>query len=95
VLEGTEKNIVIGECQIMLSFQLIASSEKWEYFSEHIRMLATYVLHVYTLKNGSSPSVVWQLVQVPPMLVYAIHYKNISCTPIIFMELVMDSLTYK
>lgn len=34
LLEGTEKNILIGECQIILSFQLIANSKKMEYFTE-------------------------------------------------------------
>jgi hypothetical protein len=52
------ENFLIGEYQIiMLSPLLIANSERWEYFTEHVGMLTMYILYaMYRRKNGSSRS---------------------------------------
>jgi hypothetical protein len=93
LLEDTEKNTVIGECQIVvLYFLLIANTESWNVYSmECDGMLAVHTVQVMygwkrrSLKSlkDSLPSVLdgLQLVQVSIMLPYTIHYKNSSCIP--------------
>jgi hypothetical protein len=47
LLEDTEKNIVTGECQIViLCFLLTADFERWKYSKEYDGMLVVHIVHV-------------------------------------------------
>lgn len=92
LLEDTEKNIVTGECQIVvLYFLFTADSERLKYSMDYDGMLVVHIVHVIygwksrSLKSlkESLPSVLdgLQLVHVSIMLLYTVHYKKSSCIP--------------
>jgi hypothetical protein len=95
LLEDTEKNIQIRECQnVVIFFLLTADSERWKHIMEHNGKLAVHILYImYQWKSRSSeqlkdslPSLpdVLQHVQILTMLLYTVHYKNRSYIPISF-----------
>jgi hypothetical protein len=77
LLEDTEKNALIRECQMIVLF-LSVNPQLWEMGILHGMCLLTFqvVYIMYGWKYRSSRLLL------PPMLLYTIHYKIGRCVPI-------------